>query len=359
MHERVARASVIVVLAGLAALALGLPFVGCDSEWNESDSYPTTAPPGTSSGGQGDSSDAGGDGGGGGDGGDEGGGGQELPDGATPPQGKQLVVGDTLVLEGVTSDGFAIYADTTAATLNAVPIVGGNPIAIGPTDAGGPAVQVTGSVVFNWTAVNQTTGSATLTIWTSAHASQKLSTSSQAPSGFESATVSADGTLVAFYDSLSSDGNTANIDVASVDGATAPTVVASGINIGDTACFPSFAFAGSTIFAVYPPSAGDAGAPDASTGGGDAGAVQYPATVTAYSGAAWTPTHIASGAYCSLALDALGTQTLVSTVAGLAAHTAADPTKAIALDTKGGLGPVRRGGGWGPRASSIPTRPEP
>ncbi len=236
---------------------------------------------------------------------------------------------------------------------------GGAPVKIGTIDSSGAAVQVSGTVVLNWTSINQTTGAATLSAWTSASATAaNLSTASQAPSGFEAASVSADGTLVAFLTNLSADGNTADLAVATIGSTSAPATVVSGINIGDLSCFPSFAFAGSTLVAVYPPSVGDAGAPDASAGKGDAGgaadgggadgaAPQYVATATAYAGSTWTPTLIANDALCAIAVDPSGAQVLVSTSAGLAAHAVAAPTTPTLLDAKGVWGEFAAGADGG------------
>ncbi|HEY2509913.1 MAG TPA: hypothetical protein VGI39_03630 [Polyangiaceae bacterium] len=346
MHMRVALASVTVTW--ICSLLLG----GCSSSDSNSPAPPTfgfdsSVPTGDDQ--SGDDGGSGDDGSGDDGSGDDGGGPATLPDGAIPPQGVQLAAGDALELQGITSDGYAVYADTTANTLSAVAVAGGKPIAIGPIDPNGAAVQVMGPVVFNWTAVNQSTGSGTLSVWTAAHQLQQLSTSSQAPSGFQSVAVSADGTQVIFYDALSTDGNTANLAVAGTDGASKPTTFLSGVNIGNQSCFPVFTFAGADIAVAYIRAA-DGGAPDASGGGGDGGgAAQYLATVSAFTGASWTQKDLTKQpALCALAVDSKASQLLVATTAGLFAYPAASlatGTGELTLDAKGVWGKFAEGDG--------------
>src|SRR5271156_1772336 len=54
-----------------------------------------------------------------------------IPDGAVLPTGTQLAMGSSFQVDGVTSDGYAIYEDSDAFTLSAVPVKGGVPISIG------------------------------------------------------------------------------------------------------------------------------------------------------------------------------------------------------------------------------------
>jgi hypothetical protein len=342
MRDRIALASVV---SGLV-IAAAIPFAGCDKQWDGTGPATPNQSQDSGGGGNGDQGDAGE-----GDAGVDGGGIDMLADGQVPPQGTQLAQGASLAVEGVTSDGYAIYSDSSKMTLSAAPLDGGAPVSIGPTDTAGANVQVIGPVVFNWTAVNQNTGSATLTIWTSSGSAQKVATASQAPSGFEAAAVSADGTTVAFLTNLSVDGNTADLAVASVSSATA-TTVASGINIGDMACFPVFAFAGSSLVAAYPTPAGDAGTGAVDAGPVDAGsvdasapAVAYVGTVTAFSGATWTPTTLATEAVCNVGVDPTGAQVLVSTKAGLRTQTLATPSVPTVLDAKGVWGQFAQGSG--------------
>src|SRR5580692_8747818 len=53
--------------------------------------------------------------------GEDGGG---VPEGGVAPHGTQLAVSPNLLINGVTSDGYAVYTDTSAMTYNAVSLSG-------------------------------------------------------------------------------------------------------------------------------------------------------------------------------------------------------------------------------------------
>ena len=102
-------------------------------------------------------------------GGDDGGGGT-LPDGSVAPHGTQLVTSEYSALMGVTSDGYAIYTDTSAVTLNAVSLAGGAPSIIGGVDggvSGSGGVYVAGATALAFDGVDPNTGFGTLSSWTS------------------------------------------------------------------------------------------------------------------------------------------------------------------------------------------------
>jgi hypothetical protein len=241
------------------------------------------------------------------------------------PNGAQLVVGTVVLLQGVTSDDYAIYIDGTASTLNAVPLSGGGaPILIAPVD---PTTQValSGSVAFYWTAVNQSTGAGTLAIWTSAHGAKTLSTSSQVPSaGFQVVAVSADGTMVLFYDQLDESGASGNLAVANVDG-TGKTTLLSALDISSTSpCYSNFNFAGDSVVSVYAPwVAADAGPPVVA--------------VAAFTGPSWSPVTLATNVECGLTVDGTGQFALVPTGGGLVAYPLPSGTPSL-IDSTGSGG---------------------
>ena len=84
---------------------------------------------------------------------------------------------------------------------------------------------------------------------------QVVSTASQVVGdGLQSVAVSPDGTKVLFYDNMNAAGNAATLTLAGTDGpdgATGKIALTPSLNIGDTGCFPVFAFAGSDVAAVY------------------------------------------------------------------------------------------------------------
>ncbi|HET6284113.1 MAG TPA: hypothetical protein VFH73_24360 [Polyangia bacterium] len=118
---------------------------------------------------------------------------------AIPPHGTQLLPSSgNIWLQGVTSDGLAIYADTLTGEVSAVPIAGGTPSLI--TKVPGqftPTTKVVGS------AVAISAGAAvqnTVALWTVAHGGQLLSTS-----GSADVAVSSDGEYVLFFDGIGRD----------------------------------------------------------------------------------------------------------------------------------------------------------
>ena len=189
--------------------------------------------------GGGGGSDAGSDvshpeGGGGGDGG--------LPEGAIGPQGTQLVPSSTasLVINGVTSDGYVVYTDVSAMTYSAVPLAGGTPTSIGGSD--GTGEYTTGPVAFAFSNVDQNTGAGTLMIWTSAHGAQSIGTAVYATyAGQGQLDVSKDGTKLLYFDNTTE--ATVDATIINTDG-TGKTVIAPGLNFASMTCIPNVYFAG-------------------------------------------------------------------------------------------------------------------
>ncbi|MGH7295897.1 MAG: hypothetical protein ACRELB_13220, partial [Polyangiaceae bacterium] len=135
------------VAFAVVSAAAATAFVGCGGSTNKggggSDGGPESSVPSDSSTGDASHKEASA-----GEGGGEGGSG--LPEGGVAPQGTQLVTSQYAALAGVTTDGYAIYTDISAITLNAVSVAGGAPSDIGAEDAGitgSAGVYVAGNVV--------------------------------------------------------------------------------------------------------------------------------------------------------------------------------------------------------------------
>jgi hypothetical protein len=174
----------------------------------------------------------------GGGGGDDGGGG--LPEGSIGPQGTQLVPSSTVVINGVTSDGYAVYTDVSAMTYSAVPLDGGTPTSIGGSD--GTGEYTTGPVAFAFSNVDQNTGAGTLMIWTSAHGAQTIGTAVYATyTGEGQLDVSKDGTKLLYFDNTTE--ATVDATIINTDG-TGKTVIAPGLNFASETCIPNVYFAG-------------------------------------------------------------------------------------------------------------------
>ncbi len=205
------------------------------------------------------------------------------PCGTVPPHGRQLVASPSVALDGVTSDGFAIYTDVATMTVNAVPLTGGAPTKIGNVDANN-AVFVSGKVVYFEPAVVPGTGLglALLSVWTAASGTASLSPCvpippSAAASGNGLADVSSDGSYLLYVGTQ--DGETGTLMVATTDGKTKLPLVAD-VDLLRPGCRPFVEFAGTSAVAAYCVGATDAGvgtSPDAGVVP-DAGVAPEPST---------------------------------------------------------------------------------
>jgi hypothetical protein len=299
--------------------------------------------------GAGGSADAGGsvnDGGGGGDvasptseaGLDSG-----LPPGTVTPTGKQLVASATVSVQGVTSDGYVIYLDSGTNTLSAIALAGGSPISVGPVDSATPYVLTSGTVVYYFTQ-----NYAALTIWTAAHGTQPLSTSTSPVIA-----ISSDDTLVAFVDGVDMSTGEANLLVASTDGTAKHTLVSAiqtqGPTQASSECFPQIVFNGSVLVASYCPFATNP----------DAGFAE--ATVASFSAPSWTAAPIATAVFDGFAASSSGSDVLVSSYSGLLDYPAAggstviDPDGELGIVTSDGKGVVYPSFGSTPDGGSGQT----
>jgi hypothetical protein len=198
--------------------------------------------------------------------------------GPVAPRGTQLVSSPSVAIDGVTSDGYAIYTDVAAMTVNAVPIVGGSPRRLGTVDASN-AVFINGDVVYFEPAVvpggAPGLSIASLSVWKAATGTAIVSTSilaapaSSAGSGNGFVDVSADGSRIVYIETQ--DGLNGTLTVATTDGAARVPLVA-GLDMTPSGCRPFVAFVGSNAVAAYCLEAGfDGGSPV--TGPPEGGAV--------------------------------------------------------------------------------------
>jgi hypothetical protein len=305
------------ILSCVAVLAATVvpPFVGCGGSTNNGN---TSADSGAEAGGGKDGSTK--DSGKGGEAsGGEGGG--ILPEGGVAPHGTQIVASPSVSLAGVTSDDYAVYVDSSGAsmTLNAVALAGGAPKSIGSYDGSGSIV--TGSVAVYFNGVSQSTGAGTLGVWTSAHNAQTLSTAALigAPGG-GSLDVSNDGAHVLMFDNTTA--TTGDVTVIDTDG-TNKKVLVPAVHLDYTLCPPNIGFAGAYAIVAYctaDPS--DAGAPD--------GGAPATATMATFTGTGWATTgSVSTAAYTGFSHDRAGAQVLYGTAAGLQVAKLAAGTSAV------------------------------
>jgi hypothetical protein len=215
-----------------------------------------------------------------------------------PPSGMHLVeTTNPLQLYGVTSDGYAIYGDTTTSNISAVAVTGGTPQMVVASAGANAIVQTDGPVVTIWANVsNAFIGP--LTVWTAATGPKTLSNASLA-----GAFVSKDQTHIAFYDN--STAATTDLAVAGVDGTGKATVVPMA-SISMT-CQPQLGWAGNDLLAAW---CGGAAGPVVDAGTLEAGLLEGglldagppPATgtkITRFTGASWMPMPITTTATAS------------------------------------------------------------
>ena len=254
-----------------------------------------------------------------------------LPDGSVYPHGTLLVPGTTLTLDGVTSDNYVIYTDTSSNTAFALSLAAGSkPLSLGTVDTNND-VTVSGKVVFLGTSVSQQTGVGAVSIWTSAAtAPAVLSTSTMV--GIYG--VSADGSSVIFLDAVATSGATGAIAIAANNGSGKATVVPS-VDLADSFCFPEIGFGGTYGVAAYcvaGTGAVDAGLPD---GGTNFNVGQ----VSSFASPNWTAVPIASSVETVFSVDSGGTKVVVLGASGTAAYPIAGGT-AVPIDANGELGAV-------------------
>ena len=255
-----------------------------------------------------------------------------LPDGSVPPSGTQLVKSGALQLNGVTTDDFAIYTDTSSKTVYAVALTAGSaPISLGPVDSNDD-VTVSGKVVLIGTGASQA-GVGPVSVWKSGAA--KPATLAMAAAMGTYAT-SSDDAYVLYFDGVDANATTGNLYAAATDG-TGATQLAAGVDLQGNVCPPTIQFGGTTAVAAYclaSAASADAGAGPSGDGGA---AVQNVATVATYATPGWKATTLSTAAQPTFTVDPKGTTVLVNTAAGLLAYPAAGGT-AVTVDATGVAG---------------------
>jgi hypothetical protein len=257
--------------SALASVCIFSAFPGCGSSSNHGTSNDAGQSGDTSSNDSGSSS--GGDDGSPGDANTEAGDTGVSCTATVMPQGKQILASGTVTIQGVTSDGQAVFYDGGTMKLSAVPVAGGTPAVIGSWDKSQSLVFTSNKVALYWNGATQTSNAhGALSVWTAAGGAKQLDAQTYfgAPGG-GNVDVSADGSLVLFTEYVSA--TSANLFVVGSDGSN-KTQLGPAVSFG-AGCRPIVRFAGNTPVVSYCTSQPDAG-------GG------LNATVAAYSGATWT-----------------------------------------------------------------------
>jgi len=255
-------------------------------------------------------------------------------DAAPPtPVGSTLSVGRRFLVEGVTDNGYVIYA--TPSSINAVPALGGTPTVLGAfgfDDAGvigNGAVVVLHDLVLLWTDVTQFEASAlpvgTLSVWSPATSASSaptvLSTSAIAPSPYGGVVVaaSADGSSLAYMVANTASGEIASLVAASTASLATHVTLDPSIGANPTGlCGPALNFAGGFLIARYcDVVSGDEGAP----------------ALFAYDTQAWRKKPLVQGVLAS-SVDGTGAYAAAVTVSGQLdlVSTSSDSGAAVAVD---------------------------
>lgn len=221
---------------------------------------------------------------------------------ALAPHGTQLVPLSGATIDGVTSDGYVVYTDTSSNTNEVISLDGGAPTSIGANDGTGGAFT-SGLVVFAFNGVSQTTEVGTLSIWSSAHGQQSIGTEVIAASpGQGLLDISGDGTHIVYFDNAA--GTTGDVTVINTDGS-GKTVIAPGLDISSISCFPAVYFAGAYVVV------------ETCAAGSDGGSSS---TLTTYTGTGWMTKAVLSttvDASSYLVVDPTGASLQYLSAAGL------------------------------------------
>jgi hypothetical protein len=238
---------------------------------------------------------------------------------AAPPSGQMLVAGNSLSTRGVTTDGWEIFSDDYALELYAVPVAGGAAQSI--ASLGGTFwVTVVGQVVFAWSNVNAGNVGA-LTVWTSAHGAQAVSSASFGILGSSSQ----DGSQILYVGNVDPQGQTGDVYMGGSDGS-AQTALLKGQQL--SGCFPQLGFAGSSVVVSHC---------DTPAGSGPS------ATVSSFRAPGWARTDLATGAQNIWSSDTAGTFVLVSTSGGVMVAPIGGGSTTM-VDSSGFLGQLIAGG---------------
>jgi hypothetical protein len=161
----------------------------------------------------------------------------------------------TWYLDGVTSDGHALVFEFANSDLYAIPLAGGAPVLV----ANRVARMITrGELVLAWSSVGTTSGTGMLVTWSAKAGAKTIATASLAPLARTvpwgllrrpPAAISADGSLVAYVDSVS--GNKGDVVVARPDGTGKRVIFAQYVVQEPALCRPALAFGDGRLLATH------------------------------------------------------------------------------------------------------------
>jgi hypothetical protein len=188
-----------------------------------------------------------------------------LEAGPPGPLGMMLASSESLFLVGVTSDGYAVYGDTSLGALYAVGVEApdaGTPASNVPISLGSSVnvddVVLAGPLVafFDQSTENDLGNgiTATLHVWSSSFKTPRTVAPNvlepDLGNGYATVVASADGRYLAYLGSIDSTGATGTLFALDLKSNGTQTVAAP-IDVAEDACEPGFAFSGATLVASY------------------------------------------------------------------------------------------------------------
>jgi hypothetical protein len=233
---------------------------------------------------------------------------------SSTPGSTVLAPGKDLVLWGVTSDGYAIYATAslTTTTVYAVSLAGGTPVMIDTLTSSYSEVLTAGNLVIVLNDVTST-GEGTLEIWSSKGGLHTIvSTAYAYEFDLDSAFAH-----IAYFGNYDSTAMTADAYVANVDGTGATLLQSAVPGLGQgSKCYPEIAFAGSSPVLAYcttPPTTGN---------------------IESFASPSWAMTPVESSVYPYFVADPAGNNLMFLSSAGMQVIPAAGGT-ATMIDANG------------------------
>ncbi len=160
-----------------------------------------------------------------------------------------LVAGATLTIEGVTSDNYVLYYDSSARSYSAIPLGGGAATTIytAPSSVSSGYAAVIGKVTFVWSWNSSYVG--TLTTWSSGMSQGASLTTSGLAYLYQTEWASDDSQHIAYLQSTTPDASASSLYGANADG-TGVTLLLSNIDTNSSfsgqapGCFPRVVFRG-------------------------------------------------------------------------------------------------------------------
>jgi hypothetical protein len=268
--------------------------------------------------------------------------------GSVSPAGTHVVSSSSLVLRGMTTDGYAAYGDRTSGTLSVVAVEeadGGAPSTSAPFSLGTADIatsNVERKTVLFFSGTEADAGPSrigTLNAWTSSMTAPKvISTGVLEPvfGSFFTVATSADGQYLTYLGNVALDGTTASLFLMDLQSGMTRTLLTS-IDILRDACQPRINFSGPYVVASYC---------QLPTGGTvpDAGANRDVATLASFVAATGVSTTLATSVNPRFGVDPNGGTAIMLNQTGIVASAVSGAGGLVSIDPTGASGIIAADG---------------